>query len=98
MCKANDCMPRNFYCGNNHPKASKKSLYEACPFIDPDDITDPNVFDFGIFTDALSFGVVESRDFSKKFFYCFWWGLRNLRLAIYKLHILTQLSAVKHSH
>jgi hypothetical protein len=83
MCKRNDCPSEDFYC----VKASNKNLYEACPFIDPDNITDPNVFNFGIFNDALSSGVVESRaHFSTKFFYCFWWGLRNLRLAIYKLH------------
>ncbi|CAJ1974374.1 unnamed protein product [Sphenostylis stenocarpa] len=36
------------------------------------------LFNFGIFLDALQSGVVESRDFPQKFFYCFWWGLRNL--------------------
>ena len=41
-------------------------------------------FNFGIFLDALQSGVVEtSTDFPQKFFYCFWWGLRNLRCAKY---------------
>ncbi|KAF2312154.1 hypothetical protein GH714_028305 [Hevea brasiliensis] len=35
-------------------------------------------FDFGIFLNALKSDVVASNDFPKKFFYCFWWGLRNL--------------------
>ncbi|KAF8380074.1 hypothetical protein HHK36_027544 [Tetracentron sinense] len=70
----------------NHPECNHKSLYcqdstggnaflnASCP------ITEPNttLFDFGIFLDALQSGVVESRDFPQKFFYCFWWGLRNL--------------------
>ncbi|XLT23729.1 hypothetical protein HN873_055021, partial [Arachis hypogaea] len=51
----------------------------TCPFIDPDQNQDPNAFDFGIFNDALESSVVNSEtDFLKKFFYCFWWGLRNL--------------------
>ncbi|XP_022770564.1 cyclic nucleotide-gated ion channel 1-like isoform X1 [Durio zibethinus] len=53
-------------------------LNTSCPFTNPDDIKDPEVFNFGIFIDALNSGVVETWDFPKKFFYCFWWGLRNL--------------------
>ncbi|XP_027350569.1 cyclic nucleotide-gated ion channel 1-like [Abrus precatorius] len=54
-------------------------LNTTCPFIDPDEIKDKNTFNFGIFFDALESGVVESAtDFPQKFFYCFWWGLRNL--------------------
>ncbi|XP_048225574.1 protein CNGC15c-like isoform X2 [Ricinus communis] len=34
-------------------------------------------FEFGIFSDALSFRVTSS-SFFKKFFYCLWWALRNL--------------------
>ncbi|PON98025.1 Voltage dependent potassium channel [Trema orientale] len=51
-------------------------LSASCPFIDPDQVS--NTFNFGIFTDVLKSGVVESTDFLSKFFYCFWWGLRNL--------------------
>ncbi|KAL5062411.1 hypothetical protein RYX36_024148 [Vicia faba] len=51
----------------------------TCPFKEPDDIVDPTVFDFGIFIDGLKSRVVGSTtDFHHKFFYCFWWGLRNL--------------------
>ncbi|XP_021279648.1 probable cyclic nucleotide-gated ion channel 10 isoform X2 [Herrania umbratica] len=53
-------------------------LNTSCPFINPDDIKDPKEFNFGIFFDALESGVVETWDFPEKFFYCFWWGLRNL--------------------
>ncbi|GMI80972.1 cyclic nucleotide-gated channel 15 [Hibiscus trionum] len=34
-------------------------------------------FQFGIYGDALHFGVT-SEGFFKKYFYCLWWGLRNL--------------------
>ncbi|KAF4380450.1 hypothetical protein F8388_024743 [Cannabis sativa] len=50
-------------------------LNASCPI--QDDNSD--LFNFGIFLDALKSGVVESStDFPQKFFYCFWWGLRNL--------------------
>ncbi|GLT27770.1 hypothetical protein SLA2020_027430 [Shorea laevis] len=52
-------------------------LNTYCPLINPDD-TNSTVFNFGIFIDALQSGIVETRGFPKKFFYCFWWGLRNL--------------------
>ncbi|KAG5251703.1 cyclic nucleotide-gated ion channel [Salix suchowensis] len=54
-----------------------------CPFIHPDQIQNSTVFNFGIFIDALDSGVVGSTYFPRKFFYCFWWGLRNLRFGIY---------------
>ncbi|KAM1053337.1 hypothetical protein PS2_000836 [Malus domestica] len=50
----------------------------SCPFIDPGDIKNSSVFNFGIYYDALASGVVETRDFPKKLSFCFWWGLRNL--------------------
>jgi len=35
-------------------------------------------FDFGIYKNALSSGVVSSRKFVSKYCYCLWWGLQNL--------------------
>ncbi|CAA7057787.1 unnamed protein product [Microthlaspi erraticum] len=71
------CNLKNLYCarggGDNH-----QFLNTSCPLIDPDQITNSTVFNFGMYIGALKSGVVESRDFPKKFFYCFWWGLRNL--------------------
>ncbi|GLT84761.1 hypothetical protein SLE2022_029750 [Rubroshorea leprosula] len=49
-----------------------------CSLIDPDEIKNSTVFNFGIFSEALQSETVEARSFRKKFFYCFWWGLRNL--------------------
>ncbi|VVB06880.1 unnamed protein product [Arabis nemorensis] len=71
------CDFRFLYC-NEISNVRNDFLTTSCPFINPDDITNSTVFNFGIFTDALKSGIVESDDFWKKFFYCFWWGLRNL--------------------
>ncbi|KAH9731596.1 Cyclic nucleotide-gated ion channel 1 [Citrus sinensis] len=45
---------------------------------DTNEIKNSSMFNFGISIDALQSRVVEEHDFPKKFFYCFWWGLRNL--------------------
>ncbi|KAJ6359363.1 hypothetical protein OIU76_000986 [Salix suchowensis] len=50
-------------------------LDNHCPIRTPNE----TVFNFGIFLDALQSGVaLSSTGFSDKFFYCFWWGMRNL--------------------
>ncbi|GMI98987.1 cyclic nucleotide gated channel 1, CYCLIC NUCLEOTIDE-GATED CHANNEL 1 [Hibiscus trionum] len=68
-------------------------LNTACPLIDPNNGTD--VFNFGIFIDALDSGVVRTMNFPKKLFYCFWWALRglsslgqNLETSTFELEIL----------
>ncbi|KAJ8748558.1 hypothetical protein K2173_003459 [Erythroxylum novogranatense] len=76
-CGRGDCNATFLYCGN-HRTRNYSFVSEACPFIQPDEIKNSTTFNFGIFTDALDSGVVESKDFPRKFFYCFWWGLRNL--------------------
>ena len=54
-------------------------INDSCPIQDEKNLP----FKFGIFLDALQSGVVKSTtDFPQKFFYCFWWGLRNLRFAL----------------
>ncbi|XP_061357102.1 cyclic nucleotide-gated ion channel 1-like isoform X2 [Gastrolobium bilobum] len=54
-------------------------LNNSCPYTDPDETEDLTVFNFGIFLQALKSRVVESTtNFPHKFFYCFWWGLRNV--------------------
>ncbi|KAJ7962563.1 cyclic nucleotide-gated ion channel 1 [Quillaja saponaria] len=65
-------------CGQHHLELTKR-LNVSCALVEPDQITNSKVFNFGIFIDALQSEVVESTtDFPQKFFYCFWWGLRNL--------------------
>ncbi|XP_077229554.1 cyclic nucleotide-gated channel 15 [Tasmannia lanceolata] len=43
------------------------------------DLCDPSsdFYQFGMFTDALNFNITSS-SFFEKYFYCLWWGLRNL--------------------
>ncbi|CAH2057736.1 unnamed protein product [Thlaspi arvense] len=72
------CNHMNLYCSPTGGVDNRDFLKGSCPLIDPEEITNSTVFNFGIFAEALQSGVVESRDFPKKFFYCFWWGLRNL--------------------
>jgi cyclic nucleotide gated channel, plant len=40
---------------------------------------DPPPFDYGIFKQALSSGIISSKKFITKYLYCLWWGLQNLR-------------------
>ncbi|KAL4644567.1 hypothetical protein ACB092_02G174100 [Castanea dentata] len=86
--KTAGCEDKDFYCGKNHNKKFA-DLYHNCSSIDPDDIENKMYFNFGIFTDALKSGVVESRNFLEKFFYCFWWDLlvgslgKNLKTSTY---------------
>ncbi|XP_010537104.1 PREDICTED: cyclic nucleotide-gated ion channel 1-like isoform X2 [Tarenaya hassleriana] len=74
-CKRNPiiCDPRLLYCDHG-TRGGNTFLNVSCPIQTPN----TTLFDFGIFLDALNSGVVESRDFPQKFFYCFWWGLQNL--------------------
>ncbi|KAL6533292.1 Cyclic nucleotide-gated ion channel 1 [Orobanche minor] len=67
------CKDASFYCEGNH-SGFRQILNDSCP------IQNVNVtlFDFGIFLEALQSGIVETKDFPQKFFYCFWWGLQNL--------------------
>ena len=68
------CNHNTLYC-NSISQSFNTFLNSSCPIQEKDP-----PFDFGIFLDALQSGIVESStDFPQKFFYCFWWGLRNLR-------------------
>ncbi|MCO5548986.1 hypothetical protein L7F22_002451 [Adiantum nelumboides] len=39
---------------------------------------DGDFFNYGIYKDALDHGIVSTKKFVIKYFYCLWWGLRNL--------------------
>ncbi|CAL0305444.1 unnamed protein product [Lupinus luteus] len=74
-CRRNStCNKADLYCDNQGLSTITTFLNASCP-IDP---KNTDLFDFGMFLDALQSGVVKSEDFPQKFFYCFWWGLRNL--------------------
>ncbi|KAL3837745.1 hypothetical protein ACJIZ3_022336 [Penstemon smallii] len=68
-----DCRNASFYCESDHT-AFSQILNQSCPIQN----ANATIYDFGMFLDALQSGVVESKDFPQKFFYCFWWGLQNL--------------------
>lgn len=40
---------------------------------------DPAPFDYGIFAQVLTSGIISSKKFISKYCYCLWWGLQNLR-------------------
>ncbi|KAL5171629.1 putative cyclic nucleotide-gated ion channel 13 [Glycine soja] len=65
-------------CGRNNPIVLSLLKY-SCPYTDPESIENLATFNFGMFVEALKSRVVESTtDFTHKFFYCFWWGLRSV--------------------
>ncbi|KAL0309335.1 UNVERIFIED_CONTAM: Cyclic nucleotide-gated ion channel 1 [Sesamum radiatum] len=72
----NGCTLDNFYCGVDRGDTS--FLNSSCQLLETNQIQSLADFDFGIFLDALRPHVAEHTNFSRKFFYCFWWGLRNL--------------------
>ncbi|KAG6729901.1 hypothetical protein I3843_01G053300 [Carya illinoinensis] len=81
MCrKINGCRDKDFYCGNKLDQADFVGVVsQACRIVEPDETKSSiDHFDYGIFTGVLKSGVVESRNFSMKFSYCFWWGFRSL--------------------
>ncbi|KAM4068798.1 hypothetical protein ACB094_12G039900 [Castanea mollissima] len=65
----------SFSCANPDSSVNSTFLDDRCPIHTPN----PTKFDFGIFLEALQSGIVQSSNLPQKFFYCFWWGLRNLR-------------------
>uniref|UniRef100_A0A7N2MVF8 Uncharacterized protein n=1 Tax=Quercus lobata TaxID=97700 RepID=A0A7N2MVF8_QUELO len=61
----------------DHSFRNLSFLDDFCPIDTPNTST----FDFGIFLEARRSGSLESTGFLPKAFYCFWWGMRNLRFA-----------------
>ncbi|KAL4594946.1 hypothetical protein ACB092_12G055600 [Castanea dentata] len=64
----------SFSCANPDSSVNSTFLDDRCPI----HIPNTTKFDFGIFLEALQSGIVQSSNLPQKFFYCFWWGLRNL--------------------
>lgn len=52
---------------NSWNSSTAKSLCENSDF-----------FNYGIYADALAHSIVSTKKFVIKYFYCLWWGLRNL--------------------
>ncbi|KAL5539784.1 hypothetical protein UlMin_045850 [Ulmus minor] len=66
----------SFDCHSKFTTQTKNVTYfnEICPVNPPNE----KVYDFGIFAKAMESGILETTNFPRKFFKCFWWGLRNL--------------------
>ncbi|KAJ7979605.1 putative Cyclic nucleotide-gated ion channel [Quillaja saponaria] len=79
-CKESEHNTNFLYCGNQGMEGystwyniSDAVLKEKCS------VQDKNPpFDYGIYTNALSSGIVSSKKFIAKYCYCLWWGLQNL--------------------
>lgn len=72
------CIIDSLYCGKKSSSDSlsnqtKNFLNQYCNTSQ----TNEN-FAFGIYGDALDNGIISSRKFLEKYFYCLWWGLQNL--------------------
>lgn len=79
--KTGRCKIDYLYCDNKHmegfpqwQKISGDVLNSHCSVVEDD-----SSFNYGIYTQAISSRIVESRAFFSKFFYCLWWGVQNLR-------------------
>ncbi|KAK8918658.1 putative cyclic nucleotide-gated ion channel 5 [Platanthera zijinensis] len=78
--RQNGCVSDFLYCSTHQPEGfdqwfniSNQVLNSQCS---PGG--DNPIFDFGIFAQALSNGIISSRKFVAKFCYCLWFGLQNL--------------------
>ena len=74
------CHPTSLYCETN-TFGNNAFLQHVCA-TNSDAKPDPT---FGIFLPALQ-NVSSSKNFFEKLFYCFWWGLQNLRFAYKKFN------------
>ncbi|KAJ6842178.1 putative cyclic nucleotide-gated ion channel 5 isoform X2 [Iris pallida] len=81
-CKSTSgCESNYLYCDDSQPPGydawcniSSKVLADHCSVDDEDD----KPFNFGIYEQALTSGVISSQKFVSKFCYCLWFGLQNL--------------------
>lgn len=70
------CKKDFLYCGNRGMedyRAWDSSILNSNCSAD-----DNNQFDYGIYSNALSSGIVSSKKFVSKYCFCLWWGLQNL--------------------
>lgn len=77
------CSIHSLYCKKNNSEKNE-FLRTSCPI----DQANATAFDFGIYLSSLQSEIVRSRDFPQKFFYCFWWGLQNLRFVHSKILLI----------
>ncbi|KAF6148572.1 hypothetical protein GIB67_042531 [Kingdonia uniflora] len=75
-----ECNKNYLYCGNKHMEGYRiwQNMSDAVLARECSLDEDNPPFNFGIYKQALSSGVVSSRKFLSKYCYCLWWGLQNL--------------------
>ncbi|KAK3189715.1 hypothetical protein Dsin_029276 [Dipteronia sinensis] len=76
-----NCTDDFLYCGNQGLKGYDdwKEVRNSVLQLNCMPTDDNPPFDFGIYTQALSSGIVDSsKKFIAKYCYCLWWGLQNL--------------------
>ncbi|XP_028793928.1 probable cyclic nucleotide-gated ion channel 5 isoform X1 [Neltuma alba] len=79
-CSENGCNKNFLYCGNEHMEGysawqnRSRDIFNSQCSVN----TENPPFDYGIFTQAFSSGIVSSKTFISKYCYCLWWGLQNL--------------------
>ncbi|XP_015967239.1 probable cyclic nucleotide-gated ion channel 16 [Arachis duranensis] len=71
------CKPAYLDCNLLDDPARQAWFKRTSVLADCDALNDKNDFQFGMFSDAFT-DHVSSSTFSQKYFYCLWWGLKNL--------------------
>ncbi|OIW21214.1 hypothetical protein TanjilG_31082 [Lupinus angustifolius] len=75
----NVCDKNFLYCGNQYMNGYSAWQDKSEGILNSECSTGDNApFDYGIFSQALSSGIVSSKKFFSKYCYCLWWGLQNL--------------------
>ncbi|KAL4184236.1 hypothetical protein AMTRI_Chr10g224560 [Amborella trichopoda] len=78
-CSTSDsCNKSYLYCGNQNLEGFQRWSSISKGVLDGQCSADSDNFDFGIYKQALSSGIVASKKFLSKYCYCLWWGLQNL--------------------
>lgn len=74
------CNPLFLDC-NSLDEPERHSWLNVTKVLSSCDAQNDYYFQFGIFADAFT-NEVASSNFIEKYFYCLWWGLRNLRYCL----------------
>lgn len=70
------------YCGTKFVSSRETEWIKTVPELLKSNCSakaDDAKFNYGIYGQAISSGIVSSTTFFSKFCYCLWWGLQNLR-------------------
>ncbi|GAV83211.1 cNMP_binding domain-containing protein/Ion_trans domain-containing protein [Cephalotus follicularis] len=73
-----NCNKNFLYCGNQFMEGYATWHNISVTVLQSNCSVSGGVFDFGIFENALSSGIISSNQFIPKFCFCLWWGLQNL--------------------